>query len=138
MTLLLQQIRHHEDESDWPEDPEFPWELAIEMLEELQASGAAIGRIPAVATQAEPQASGPASAGRENATQAEPSTGPLPVQLPPEPEQWQSVWDTLELSPRARALGELTAALRQTEAGQLVCISPATAAAAMFELLANN
>ena len=40
LTLLLQQIHHHEDESDWPEDPEFPWELAIETLEELQASGA--------------------------------------------------------------------------------------------------
>jgi hypothetical protein len=43
LTLLLQRIHHHEDELDWPEDPEFPWELAIETLEELQASGAPLG-----------------------------------------------------------------------------------------------
>jgi len=37
LTLLLQQIHHHEDEADWPEDPEFPWELAIETLEATAA-----------------------------------------------------------------------------------------------------
>jgi len=153
LTLILQQIRHHdEDEAAWGPMEEFPWELAIAELEELQASGpAAIGRTPAAASEvlataaAEPIPAESAAvdlheqvlvAAAQGDLEPEPAE-PLPVQLPPDdpvPAGAASAWDALELSPRARAIAELAVALKAAPAGGECCL-PASAAAEILGLL---
>jgi len=118
LTLLLQQIRHHEeDEADWGPMEEFPWELANETLKELQTSRHGTpGR--GNAAEAAPCAT--------VALEAEPSTGPLPVQLPPDDATAAGEAALAALSPRARAIAELGAALLQ--GGQRITISTGAAA----------
>ena len=128
LTLLLQQIHHHEDELDWPEDPEFPWELAIETLEELQASGAAIGEILADSLTAEAAPSTPGA--------LEPAAAELAAAAEPEGQGLQ-IGDHREPGPEAA-----TPAAAGVLADALVCTAgpapEAPSAAAALQPLAES